>query len=420
MKRTFKAAAWLGLMVLIVLMPFCAASLTAQRRNYVREHYESWSGVLRLWKCDGWAAGNGSLNGWLNLCIERFEKRYPGVYVQLTDVPAETLRSYVSANVNPPDLILYAPGMLDAPYSLLQMEGDFPLRTSLQTVGLWQEARYAVPVALGGYAMAINSQLLGDTSGRWSELRLTEKKSTKVQKDIHLLNAPADGSFTSWSASLISMFAGGCEVKQSEPVGEGIDLGLPAGAPVETISPGAEETELPSNALPVVLPAGFRKAESVYAQFVNGEIAAMPVTQREIRRLSQLSESGKAPDWRAETMGLPFTDQIALASVVAYDREDARQRQELSTQLIHLMLSEEMQSKITASRAFPVIELPSLYQNQIGMREIEKALSGGSLITPPVFGGEWRAYAAELLNGIGAGGETEEACERLKSLFSEK
>ena len=417
MKRMLKAAAWLSLIVLIVLAPFSAASLTAQRRNYVREHYESWSGVLRVWKCEGWSAGNGSLNGWLNLCIERFEKRHPGVYVQLTDVPAETLRSFMSGSVNPPDLILYAPGMLDAPYSLLQLEGDFPLRASVQPVGLWQEARYAVPVALGGYAMAVNSQLLGDTSGKWSDLRLAEKKNTKVKKDIYLLNAPADGAFISWSAALISMFAGGCEVKQNEPVGDGIDLGLPDEAPAETISPGTEDDEQLSNALPGVLPADFAGAESVYSQFVNGEIAAMPVTQREIRRLSQLSETGKAPDWRVETMGLLFTDQIALASVVAYEREDARQRQELSMQLIHLMLSEEMQSKITASRAFPVIELPQLYQNQTGMREIERALSDDSLLTPPAFGNEWREYAGRLMDAIGAGEGTQEAFEKLREML---
>ena len=206
-------------------------------------------------------------------------------------------------------------------------------------------------------------------------------------------------------------------MKQNEPVGDGIDLGLPDEAPAETISPGTEDAEQLSNALPGVLPADFAGAESVYSQFVNGEIAAMPVTQREIRRLSQLSETGKAPDWRVETMGLLFTDQIALASVVAYDREDARQRQELSMQLIHLMLSEEMQSKITASRAFPVIELPSLYQNQTGMREIERALSDDSLLTPPAFGNEWREYAGRLMDAIGAGEGTQEAFEKLREML---
>ena len=418
MKRTLRAAAWLMMTVLIVLLPFWAASMTAQRRNFVREHYESWTGVLRLWKCEGWQAGNGSLTGWLNLCIEKFEKRHPGVYVQLTDISEETMSNFLSAGVNPPDLILYAPGMLEAPYSLLQLDEDVSLRTSLQRVGLWQEARYAVPVALGGYAMAVNSQLLSDMPDNWSLLQSIEKKSAKSKKEIRLLNAPADGSFTSWSAALISMFAGSYAARQSEPAGDGIDLGLPTGAPAETLNPIQDDAARLPNALPGSLPEDFRKTEDVYSQFTGGEIAAMPVTQREVWRLSQLSETGKAPDWRVETMGLPFTDQIALVSAVACERTDAQERQELSVQLIQLMLSGETQSELTVSRAFPVIELPQLYQNQPGMREIERALGDDDLLTPPAFGNGWREYAARMMEEIGQGGETMGAYEKLKALLT--
>jgi len=421
MKRMLGALAWIGLAILIVLAPFAAASLTAEQPDYVREHYSSWTGVLRLWKCEGWQAGSGSLTAWLNRCIERFEKKHPGVYVQMTDVSAQTMRDFLDAAVNPPDLLLYAPGMLEAPYDLLQLTDEFHLRQPLSGIGCWQGKRYAAPVALGGYAVAVNSQLLADTPDNWSEAAAAESRNGKGKKTAALLNAPADGAFTSWSAAIISMFAGENETEQDArkaPAGDGIDLGLPMEPPEETEMPAAFAGERKPNALPRDLPADFRKAESVYAQFVGGEIAAMPVTQREIRRLAQRAETGKAPDWRAECIGLPFTDQAALVSLVAFERPDADERQALCTELIHLMLSAEMQSKLTVSHAFPVIDLPALYQNQPGMREIERALSRDELILPPAFGDGWRTFAARLMDGIGAGGEMIGAYEQLRELMT--
>ena len=395
--------------------------MTAERVNYVQEHFKAWTGVLRLWKCEGWQSGNGKLTGWLNACIEQFEKRHPGVYVQLTDVSEEAIADFMNVGVNPPDLILYAPGMLAAPYSLMQMENEMPIRGSMQALGLWQEARYAVPIALGGYAMAVNSQLLPEAPENWSALAPIEKANAKAKKAVHLLNAPRDSAFTCWSAALISMFAGSYApdgAAQEAPVGDGIDLGLPVREAQTTAPPVVSDEERRYNALPGELPEDFGRNESVYSQFVNGEIAAMPITQREARRLSLLSEAGKAPDWRAEAMGMPFTDQIALVSVVACGSEDESERQAFCMELIQLMLTAEMQSKLTISRVFPVIELPPLYTYQAGMKEIEQALSEEHLLTPPAFGDEWREYAARLREETGAGEETQEAHERLREMLS--
>lgn len=420
MKRMLRALAWIGLVSLIVLAPFAAASLTAERPDYVREHYSSWTGVLRLWKCEGWQAGSGSLTAWLNRCTERFEKKHPGVYIQMTDVSAETLKEFLSAGVNPPDLILYAPGMLEAPYDLLQLPDELQLRRAVSDIGCWQERRYAVPVALGGYAMAVNSQLLAETPENWSEAAASEIRNGKGKKTADLLNAPADGAFVSWSAAIVSMFAGSYAPNgkaQEAPVGDGIDLGLPTGRTHQTAPPDVSGEERQNNALPGILPEDFRKKESVYSQFTAGEIAAMPVTQREVRRLSQRSETGKAPDWRVEIMGMPFTDQIALVSVVACGKEDEQDRQSLCMELIQLMLTAEMQSKLTAARAFPVIDLPPLYGNQTGMREMEGALADDGLLAPPAFGNEWRIYAERLMDEARAGEETQKVYERLWNML---
>lgn len=412
MKRMAKAGAWLVLIAMIALAPFAAASLTAGRENMVQKSMYSWTGVLRLWKCEGWQSGNGTLTAWLNECIAAFEKKHPGVYVQVTEVSTETMAAFTKASVNPPDMILYAPSMLEAPYSLMQVEESVPVRRTLASMGLWQGKRYAVPVALGGYAMAINSRMLAETPADWSEAAVSEGA---------LLSVPADGAYRSWSAALISLFAGSYAQQggsERAPVGEGIDLGLAEGTPEETVQPEKAETVLIPNSLPASLPEDFRTLEGVYSLFASGEIAAMPVTQREIRRLQLLSETGKAPDWRAEAMGVPFTDQAALLSIVSWPRDDLEARQELCLELMRLMLSEEMQRKMTVSRAFPVREMAGLYRSVSGMREIEEALGSDALLTVPVFGGEWREYADRLMDAIGAGGETQAAYEALGEMLA--
>lgn len=410
MKRFLRAAAWVILFVLIALAPVWAASVAADRQAYIRRMNSSWAGVLRLWKCEGWQSGNGTLSAWLSGAIERFEKRNPGVYVQMTDVSAETMRAFADGSVNPPDMILYAPGMLEAPYSLMEIGEEIRVREPLEGLGLWQGSRYAVPVALGGYALVMNNGLLPDIPADFRTYTLPESgKSGKT----HLLNTPRDGEYTAWSAAVISMFAGQyASGGGPAPAGEGMDIGLSI---PDTQTRQPEEKEIwKENGMPRELPEDFLENESVYAQFTAGKIAAMPVTQREIRRLQLLSETGKAPDWRAETMGLPFTDQAALFSVVAWPRNDMKERQALAIEFMNLLLSEEMQKKLTVSRAFSVLDAAGLYPGNPGMHAIEEALRADDLLLPPAFSDEWRAYAISLMRGTGPGGETKGAYELLR------
>ncbi len=419
MKRAAAAAAWLSLIVLIAVGPFWLAESAAGREEMVRRRYETWTGVLRLWKCEGWESGSGSLTAWLNECISAFEKSHPGAYIQITDVPEETLRAFDSGGVNPPDMIVWAPGMLDAPYSLMAMEEEQPLRPALSGAGLWQGTRYAVPVALGGYALAVNTRLIPDTPADWGEVTMDGKES----RTAAVLNAPADGNSLSWSAALISLFAGGVTGGAGPdvpPVGEGIDLGLTAAEAEETERPQQGKEELRPNRLPEGLAEDFRTEAGVYSQFVSGKIAAMPVTQREIRRLQLLSESGKGPDWRVECIGSAFTDQLALFSIVAWPREDAEARQSLAEAFMNLMLSQDMQRKLTMARAFSVIGTADLYPGSREFGPLEDTLNGPELTLPPAFGQTWRAYAQNLADGLQTGGQTLEAWRLLREMMTGK
>ena len=126
MKRIVQAAAWLACILLLALSPFLAALLPLSREELVQRSFASWSGVLRIWKCEGWQSGAGSMNRWLNAGIEVFEKRNQGVYVQITDVSSEVMRKFTAVGTNPPDAVLFAPGMLESPQGLAVLEGNIP------------------------------------------------------------------------------------------------------------------------------------------------------------------------------------------------------------------------------------------------------------------------------------------------------
>ena len=414
-----RAAAWITVIVLLSMLPLWAASVGARidRSSLVLRDYNTWTGVLRLWKCEGWQSGNGTLTAWLNTCIEKFEKQHKGVYIQITDVSAETMRAFSSGALNPPDMIIYAPGMLEAPYDLIELPPDLPIRQNVSSLGLWQSQRYAAPIALGGYAVAVNRSLIGEIPSDWSGVQLEAGGSKK--KEIFVFDAPADSSFKCWSAAVISLFAGSyvqSEQRQAPLVGEGMDIGLPT-EKVQDNKVQHTQQIVYQNALPCVLPADFRTREGVYSLFTSGSIASMPVTQREIRRLQLLDESGKAPDWYVQSIGLPFTDQAALFSITARQGENMEQRQALSAEFMSLLLSEEMQMKLTQVRAFSVRDLPRMYTGGSGLSVIEEALLKEELLVSPAFGGEWRTYADSLMDGIAAGGQTRPAYERLQSMI---
>ncbi len=425
MKRLARAVAWGMLLALAALGPFIAAALPVRNDQLSHKSYESWTGVLRLWKCEGWSCGAGSLTGWLNSCIATFEKRNPGVYVQVTDVSEETLRSFCDGTLNPPDLILFAPGMLEDASHLKELSGSLPLRPSLRQLGMENGTRRAVPIALGGYALAVNTLLLDTTPEDWREQPAPtpgpRTPSNLKKATFSLLNAPRDGNYTSWSAAMLALFSG--SVAQGEqaqtPVGDGLDVGLATTEPTVSPAPTQMLSDLKHNSLPLALNSEFRQSESVYSAFTAGKLAAMPVTQREIRRLQLLADSGKGPDWRVETMGLPFTDQAALLAVVDWPRDDGPQRQALSEKLISFLLADERQAKLTMARAFPVTECSALYAGDSGLTALERALSSDNLTLPPAFGNAWRVRAGALMDGVSAGGETAAAYETLRALLRE-
>ena len=372
-KRWIQALCWLGLAGALMCWRPLAAGLPVGNEGLAAQAYEGWAGVIRVWVSPGWQPGYGSFVPWLNQRAARFEKKHPGVYVQVEPVSEGVLKSFDKVDL-PPDAILFAPGMLDGGTNLCALDPCASLRPELSQAGQWGEELCALPVAMGGYAWAINRGIVAQVPLDWSGLAAPEPVKKQAR---YLMQAPADEPYRCWSAALSALCAPRRVTAQGQVAGElaqGINLGLPE--EIAATPTPVPETTLVNCALPAVLPDSFLTGDDFYSGFTKGLYGAIPVTQREIRRLQVLSESGRAPDWAGEAGGAAFTDQLLMMAVPQTHREDSAARQALARELLAFLLNEDSQKALSSIRALRVTQGEALYAGDAGMAELEKSTLG--------------------------------------------
>lgn len=384
------ALSWALLVAVALLIGPVARQLPAVNGNLAADAYGGWAGVLRVWVCGGWAPGGGSFIPWLNGCAARFERRHPGVYVQMQSVSADAIAAFLSGELGPPDAILFAPGMLPSGEGLSPLAAPPALREALTDVGLWQGELRALPVALGGYAWVLNQSLVQAVPHDWSTL---PAPAPVKKQPRYLMQVPADQPYLNWSGALNALCAPrqvGVEPSPAPRAGQGIDLGLPI-ASEPTPVPPEPATQTVLCRLPALLPGDFRAGASAYEAFLSGKVAAIPATQREIRRLQLLSDAGRAPNWSVAGGGGAFSDQLLMAGVP--DGADEAERRALARAWVDWLLRDDSQAALTGIRALRVTTGDALYAGQMGMAELEQAM-GGRLEAPNAFDTRWREREA--------------------------
>jgi hypothetical protein len=384
--------AWAALIALIAVWPALLTQLPVTSEGVAARVNDEWAGVLRLWVCDEmWQPGSGSFVPWLNACVDKYERRHPGVYVQVSSVTLQVIRGFASGEINPPDILLLAPGMLPDSESLLPLSLNAELPEYLSDAG----EGHAAAVALGGYGWALNTSFLPEAPTDWAALGDPAKvvKTRKNQRAFSWMDAPADLPFASYSKAFLSLMADREIYEEAqEPVkaGEGLDLGL-TGTPESTPTPRPRSVKRVRATLPISLPSDFGKRESALSGFTSGRTAAVLSSQRDINRLEALSGAGRAPDWTLSPA--PFTDQVAFIAVVDLPRQDLAARQALCVGLIEHMLSDESQKALSKIRAFRAVPGEAMYASRAGFGALERSLSGGSVQVTAVFDDSFRDAA---------------------------
>ena len=340
------------------LFPFPRGDALTARR-------QAWAGVLRLWVCENLPCG--TLDAWLNEASSAFERRNDGVYVQITTVSRASATDFAAAE-NPPDMLLLPPSLLDTPDGLLNRSGE-----------------YLTPVAMGGYAWAINRAMLPGLSPEGAPMRI-----------------PADSETASYSAALAALLCGD-EAASGDVRREsryGVDLGLPdaSNRPSATAASLVRRELLPAD--------GSQADENALRSFTRGEAAVTLVSQRELLRLSALADSGRAPDFAVVCTGYAFTDRLALFAAVDLPRDDLAARQALCEEFLALLLDDARQAQLNRVGCFRVTPGAALYATSSPLAPLERALTDAQPLFPPFFTSEWRARAQDVAQALlsGSGG----------------
>ena len=334
MGKKWRTALCLAVIVLCLpVIAWTARRLPVQTRPLIEKKYAGWSGVLRIWVYEGWTGGD-FFAGWLNRCAAAFEKRHSGVYIEARYVDAAVLTSLNESGIRPPDMILFPPGVLGSAEGLAPAD-DSAVRPALR--GL--VGGYAVPVALGGYGWALNRARLDGLPADWSGCEIA---------------VPADEPHRCWSEALRRLLEITASMEETPSEPPGIDLGLPAAAPVS----------------------------DAWTRFVSGELDAMPVTQREIARLQRLSDQGRGPDWTIAA-GAEFTDQVLYLSIV----DAGGEQQPLCAEFLALLLSDECQALLSDYAAFGVTDAPCAFASGSPYLPLDAALRSENAEATPAFSG---------------------------------
>ena len=372
--RVLRSLICIGLLLLLVpALTVARRILPIDTRPLVAERYAGWTGVLSLWIYQGWPAGDG-IGPWLNRCVEGFEKRHPGVYLQPQFVDADALTGLNDTGILPPDLLLFPPSLLPSPEGLVPVTVPQALRPALRRCGMVGRACYAVPIALGGYLWVWNAQLTDALPDTWREGDLR-------------LSVPEPENHRRWDAALLALCAGGYSpVAAPTPAPDGVELGL---ADAATPAP----TTQPLDTMPRRLPRDFQFDPDAWQRFVNGEATAMPVSQREVRRLQKLAEQGRGPDWRLARGDRPFTDQLLCLAVV----DKPRGQMALCREFIDWMLTDDCQGRLHQAGAFSVTDAPSGYIQSDPLWVMEATLRDGSLVVPRIFDKQWSRSAGDIV-----------------------
>ncbi|MBQ8507835.1 MAG: hypothetical protein IJ466_10445 [Clostridia bacterium] len=220
---------------------------------------------------------------------------------------------------------------------------------------------YWEPVCMGGYIWVYNTAL---TDGA-------------PDIPVHL----PDDAGRCFSLASIGLLGGGSagEIEIEEP---GIDLGLPA---------VSQNTEISLDS------------------FINGELPALVISQKELAQLSSLRDAGRGPDWACAVTGqYALADQLLIGGVVLQNDENAAQRTPLARDFLSFLLEEESQQALSSIGAFPVTNAIA-YTDFSAYAPMEQLLKSREQIMPDFFSEYPQPGAAAIvrkyLEGRISGGE---------------
>ncbi len=368
----------LSLLFLLAAPPFLSHRLKDKRTEDPFEPEKpEWTGILTLWDIPYVSTGKGSAARWLEGPIRRFEKNYPGVFIDVRSLSTERLAMYLSggnSNNMLPDMISL--GIYEQPVpedDFVDLLPDFKeeeldgIRDIAVERVLSGDRMIGVPWMMGSYGLAVKEEALSDEDFTSSPKALDDSSLDALVKKMSFQKT-SDGkkkacygfcSYADGSRPILSMIYG------KDGKIEGND-GFPL---LEHWS--REEGILPPDWEQFSYSTAFR----LFA--VEQQAGVLLGSSKFICDNRSLQQSGKGVAMQVfpvpmEKNGKFYQDQIAAYGVL---RQDSSEKQRLCTLFLRSLLEEETQKQLTDLGMFSVQKGLQLYAEDEEMKILEESLS---------------------------------------------
>lgn len=302
---------------------FVSNKLPGDNKILIEKKYSTWAGVIRIW-----TAEECNAEGWLNECAGILEKAYEGVYINVQEVPSDTLAAYAQSGVNPPDILIYPAGTVTDASLLSPVTGAYPLRDGIR------QGIYSVPVLLRPRFWIYNPGVYDPLPG-----------------DMHNVNAACAAD----DVIALTALCTGLRPEEGDALSlPGLDLGLDG----EAIATQRPAGEVACRVAPDIIREG-----SLRTLFGKGEIDAFVGGVGDVLRLDECSA--------AATGEYAYASDIILCSIA--DKADGRD--EVCRAFMDILMSEG-QALAARAQAFPAIVGASAWEGNRVLGSVEEALRG--------------------------------------------
>lgn len=273
---------------------------------------ENFRGVLEMWNVEAFEGGSGSRKGWITRAAAKFEKANDGLFVHVTDLTVEQLKSKLE-NGETADMVAFPRGVgyLVAD-KLISLDIDCDVRENFRSACVLNGKTYCVPLYTGGYFMFARTSALKDNVLPQDCLKLSATR--KVGKNTIDLGSLVCGQW-SYGSSLtaVSMSGASGSASAAKVVGQ----------------------------------------YQAYGQFVANDIAvALLGTQRDLFRLSQKVDQGKIEPLTVVSMN-DYTDIAQFVGVTSQSQNSAA-----AQKFVEYMMSTNVQQTLSHIGLFSALATP--------------------------------------------------------------
>lgn len=371
-------------LLFLIIYPIWIGKLALQPPHYgqAQTGLPSWSGIITLWDIPYVQAGRGSHLQWLNGCINRFEKEYPGVFIDVRTMTVERLNMYLYGNIDRdilPDIISLGIYDQTIPENLLTDLSTIFTQDELAAIRepALNRVQYrghvvGVPYMMGCYGIYLNQEAL------WNEIEFESKISDEPVIDYEMMDYIArKNTFYKESGRQGANYYGFCTYvsSDSKPLLCMIyqEDGKIRNTDAYHMLRGWVEDEqdiLPPN----VESSSYSSAFKLFA--LDGRAAMMLGSSRVLYDIRKLQASGRGVECKVyplpgEGESALYMDQVAAYGVLNQADEN---KKELCILFLKSLLREEAQNRLKDIGMFSILKGLQLYEEDKEMLVLEQSL----------------------------------------------